>query len=511
MNSGLGSPTFFFYAPIPYFVTSLIYPLVPNDPFGWLPVGLCASVASLASGLAAYAWLRHSCRPAPAFIAAALYIILPYHLATDHFLRFAFGEYWAFVWMPLVLLFTRRVTDGRRYAVAGLAVSYALLIMTHLPTTLVFSLVPCGLALASALVNARPVATLGRFTLGMALGIGIAAVYLLPAMTTQDNASLSVMTDGNGMYSNHFLFSTPERLSVFSDTFYEYAVAFARSMQTTLLTTTAIAACGVALAFLDTKESRRREDIFWLLTATVALFMMSAASKPIWQWVPLLQKIQFPWRIGTVLTVAATALVAHGIDALRKPVRWWSVSLLAALFGIVGYVGLETAKSAYWNVARGPAGPLERRQVIDYGEYRPRQVPRHVFTVDRMRNMGENLPAASVVSGDGTVVVEEWRPRRITLTVEAATDVLIDIKQLYYAGWVAKLRDGSQSFDVSPSTDAGLVSFGAPRGNYRVILTLDRGLEERAGQIVSVLSIGILVFWSLRRHASRQPAPSGQI
>jgi hypothetical protein len=39
MNSGLGSPTFFFYAPIPYFVTSLIYPLVPNDPFGWLPVG----------------------------------------------------------------------------------------------------------------------------------------------------------------------------------------------------------------------------------------------------------------------------------------------------------------------------------------------------------------------------------------------------------------------------------------------------------------------------------------
>jgi len=141
--------------------------------------------------------------------------------------------------------------------------------MTHLPTTLVFSLVPCGLALASALVNARPVATLGRFTLGMALGIGIAAVYLLPAMTTQDNASLSVMTEGNGMYSNHFLFSTPERLSVFSDTFYEYAVAFARSMQTTLLKTTAIAACGVALAFLDTKESRRREDIFWLLTATV--------------------------------------------------------------------------------------------------------------------------------------------------------------------------------------------------------------------------------------------------
>ena len=56
MNAGLGSPTFFFYTPIPYYFTSLLHPLFASDPQGWHQLGLSASFALIASGITAYIW-----------------------------------------------------------------------------------------------------------------------------------------------------------------------------------------------------------------------------------------------------------------------------------------------------------------------------------------------------------------------------------------------------------------------------------------------------------------------
>ena len=58
MNSGLGSPTFYFYGPVSYYITSLFFLVLPFHGYGWLQVGLSAALASVGSGLAAYVWLR---------------------------------------------------------------------------------------------------------------------------------------------------------------------------------------------------------------------------------------------------------------------------------------------------------------------------------------------------------------------------------------------------------------------------------------------------------------------
>ena len=142
MNSGLGSPTFYFYGPVSYYITSLFFLVLPYHGYGWLQVGLSAALASVGSGLAAYVWLRQHCSGRAACIAAMLYTWLPYHLRIDHVERFAFAEYWGFVWMPLSLYFVTRLLAGHRRSIAGLAVTYGLLLMTHPPTALLFGCVP---------------------------------------------------------------------------------------------------------------------------------------------------------------------------------------------------------------------------------------------------------------------------------------------------------------------------------------------------------------------------------
>src|SRR5437870_450529 len=58
MNAGLGSPAFFYYPPLPFFLTSVLRPFFPNDPQGWHQVGVSLSIALTASGVSAYLWLK---------------------------------------------------------------------------------------------------------------------------------------------------------------------------------------------------------------------------------------------------------------------------------------------------------------------------------------------------------------------------------------------------------------------------------------------------------------------
>jgi len=115
MNSGLGSPVFFYYPPVPFFLTSLLRPLFTNDSQGWHQVGVSCSIAIIASGFAAYLWLKDIGDHFSAMVAAVLYMAMPYHLG-DVYVRGSLSEIWAFVWMPLILFFTNRIVHGRRLA-----------------------------------------------------------------------------------------------------------------------------------------------------------------------------------------------------------------------------------------------------------------------------------------------------------------------------------------------------------------------------------------------------------
>jgi uncharacterized membrane protein len=188
LNNGLGSPAFFYYAPVPFYATLLFTPFFASGDYGLHHLGASAVLACLASGLTAYLWLKRVATETPAALAAILYLSMPYHVGIDLYTRFAFGELWAFVWMPLALYFVHLMRDeGRqRLALAGLALSYAALVMTHLPTTLIFSLVPPAYALFTTGRERKMRAVI--FTGGgMLLGIGLASIYLIPAMTTQES------------------------------------------------------------------------------------------------------------------------------------------------------------------------------------------------------------------------------------------------------------------------------------------------------------------------------------
>ena len=87
------------------------------------------------------------------FVAAALYMIAPYHLL-DLYQGSTVSEFWAFAWVPLLLAAVRRVSIGRGLGgVAWRAFGYAMLVLTHVPVA--FLTTP-NLPINALLLNRSP-------------------------------------------------------------------------------------------------------------------------------------------------------------------------------------------------------------------------------------------------------------------------------------------------------------------------------------------------------------------
>ncbi|HAC65695.1 MAG TPA: hypothetical protein DCF68_19725, partial [Cyanothece sp. UBA12306] len=307
MNYGLGSPTFFFYAPIPYYFSSLFFPWLNPDHAACNQLSLSCTLALILSGITSYFFLREIVDKNSALLASIIYMIWPYHLEIDLYKRFAFAEYWSFVWMPLILYFTIKLVKGSSLNILGLAISYSCLVLTHLATFIIFFPVPIGYAL---LIGSRQgwKKVLFRLILAIILMMGLSAIYWFPAMTTQDSISMETIQTKAFFYANNFFFTGPK---------VEHNKLFWKSLEILTILT------GM-LAFSSWKISRKHSKVdvivqsnYWLFVAVLSIFMMLPLSELLWELVPIIQRIQFPWRFNTILTVANTILLALAIDTIK--------------------------------------------------------------------------------------------------------------------------------------------------------------------------------------------------
>lgn len=480
LNRGLGSPALFFYPPAPYYAASLFKPFLHADAQGLRQLGMAALLAVIASGWSMYLWLCRSVPRRPALLAALVYLAMPYHLAVDLYLRGAFAEVWAFVWLPLILFFAQRLKCGARLSAAGLAVSYALLIVSHLPTALIFSPVPI-LYLAVVPAAARRIRTTAAAVAALALGSGLAALYLLPALAMREFISMQELSRPEVYFENWFVLT-----SFFVRKLPAYLSWLALSM-------VGGAACAYLLAGTPQSETLRRERAFWAALVPGAVVLMTPLSKPVWRLLPLLQNIQFPFRFNTILCIATAALIALALAspgqalALRTTAPRLAILLLVLLWVLIDqrvawseYKVPPVRRAEHWKL-------FENNQ--DAPEYRPRWAEREAFyRLLAEPRQAQPVDQVSVVASNAAVTLERWAPRNISLRVSSANGAVLRLKQLYFPGWRARVEGGG-ALEVRPAVPAGLLEVTVPGGARRVQLELTPGWAERWGQYVSAVSL----------------------
>ena len=526
MNNGLGSPVFFYYPPVPFFVTSLLRPFFREDSHGWYQLGISACAALIASGACAYAWLKQMVGRNSALAAAVLYMATPYHLASDLYVRGSLAEYWAFIWMPLILFFTHRIVQGHRLAAAGCALSYALLIMTHLPTTVIFSPIPICYAFYMASPD-RKLRVAGWIIGAMTLGAGISCLYLWPALTTQHFVFLERMSTGYFSYKNWLFFT---KLSLWPTEKFLVLLVMGDLA--------GIACC----AFLITRASGNRAtaglNAFWFAMASAAILMMTQLSTPIWLGVPILQKIQFPWRFNAIVSLATTALLALAISSFkRRNSGLFKTLTLLGLFFILAWI-----PGTAWAVLQAYPFHIADQEDVNY-KYReieeqrevPEYYPRWNLTMaelnweasvdedewDRQLNsrfqslvQRTGKSKVTVTEGTGGVNVSSWKPDEIRLQTSTPSGMRIRVSQFYYPNWTAQLNSVPSNINIEPTKPDGLISLSIPSGEHEVWLRLRQGPAETVGEMISLISVVLMCLWCLfvarRRHQTHPRNNAGK-
>ncbi len=503
MNHGLGSPTFFVYPPLPAFIDALLQPVAKALHFS--AFRLMEYLAMFGSGLSALVWAGTLAPRRIALAVSIIYMLVPYHLIADFYRRTALPECWALVWIPLVLFFTARLMNKERSALAGLAIAYALMIISHLISVLILSPVP----LAAAMVLSESCEKLRntlRVAAGMLLGAGLASFYLVPALVHSRN------------------FPTGRMISVYpyflADNFVEvgkklYSVGgdFTHTISLIVINTLVLLIVCAAVVLRSEQGEARKKVFFWLGVAVPAVFMMTSWSLPVWTMFPILhQLIQFPWRLNVVLCVVVLPILAAflskifqplGVTRLTRVLSGAAVSLILASW-ILSY-GMVWRR--YRTETHSPSISVSDAD----GWFNSWSVTGMNESSAMQASAG---PPVRFLTGCGTAGVLLWKPRHVELQTNSTTGGLVMINQFYYPAWHARVVGGAPA-EVTPAMPQGLLEVRVAPGHQQIRLDIPLGAAELAGRAISVLSALFCAFliWDTkgrraRWYAVRHPVPA---
>jgi hypothetical protein len=346
---GCGNATFIFYPPFLFFTYAFIN-IFTNDIYTVISVsawiGLCAS------GIAMFAFSRIHFSKIHAFIAAVAYMALPYHLI-DLYVRTALAEFWSFVWIPLIALFILKIDQRGICGFVCLSACFAGLVFTHLPSALL-SVIFFEAFIIFLYYKGRSARLFIWRQTALILGVGLSAAYLIPALFEQRYVNIRQLSQAR--VEDNFLFTG--------------AGYFITSLNYAALEIVLVVALGLIISLtLHSEKSQRRTNsyvVFYSISGMVCFFAMLKLSTPIWEMIPLIQKIQFPWRILAIATFCASISIGFISQTLFLPKRQdWKKRIIFGLllFGIIevsfrnAYAELPFFRGAYFEKVRKALKP----------------------------------------------------------------------------------------------------------------------------------------------------------
>ena len=488
-NRGFGAPTTSYYPPGIYYLTSAFYAVTQD----WLLALMSTHlVMMIAAAAALYFYARQSMGLGAAIAAMAAYIFLPYHLL-DQYHRGAMAELLVFVWMPPMLLFGERLIksssstrESSTFAsVFGLAVTYGAFLWSHPPTAYQFTL-GFGVYVVVLAVLRREWKGLISIGFALALGIGLASAYLLPAVIEQDLIHREYIAE-TWPYHKTYIFVHDLYNSDVHRAFFKLVDAIWISGTAT------IAVAGIVLLWIKRQaiaadNTLKQRVLLWILIGGLASFMMTSASMPVGKLIPKIDIGVFTWRMLSVTTLVvallAGALTQAAVEAGKHKSRYDRALFLslAALIVIGGAVFSAIA------VAR----PMTNAYVFE-------PEPEHLnwATIPSSApadptELPDEVPQAELATSEnGAVVVEEWKPEHRVLRASLKQDDQLLIRTFNFPGWTAAV-DGVQ-VPIRSSEDLGSIEIEMPAGTHRITLDFLDTKPRRTFRIVSLSALVIVL------------------
>lgn len=482
---GLGDPTFSYYQPLFYYITSIYALLGASGPRALL---LGALTPFVILGLVVQFSILKRYGAGRALLGACFVVFCPV-------LFFLAAQMAAYPWtlsLPFSILFIRESTRDEPRP-ARVAILLALLCLSHLLSGLI-ALMATGVGRLLLHVPARHnLMRHGAWLLGVALGLGLAAFFVYPAVTQLGLINPAGWTGGDNFdWRRAFAFPTV--------TFMQYGLRWAAIQWP--FAVFALAMCLLVLLARRPAVPTPGQVLArrFTIVALAALALGSELAYPLYAMLPPLQKIQFPYRFVFVATILASiALVLHLYEGGWS--RWNRLLRLAALAVFAGYFAQTLLLQ--WQIHTSGLDLPQREQymqgVFGQPEYLPAvRGPHWKQYVEDGGLVGECLRLRIACTP-----AQPDRTHGFAATVETPRAVSVRLPMFAYPAWQLVVDGAPQGLVADP--DTGVVVARLAPGRHEVVLRWIGLGADATGRTISAVALVLVLLMLAAGLVKRRP------
>lgn len=495
VNAGCGQSVFYFYPPLAYYIITL---------FSWTKgisenhnlyfAGFFFFILCL-SAYYCYLWLKEFVDKKAAILVAIVCILLPYNFIYNFYVKFGIGEITAFSCSIIALYYATKFAKNDNKAAIGFIFAQSMIILSNLPSAI--TLFPLAFFFY-LLICDKNLKSLLKLLSVIILSILLCAFFLLPLYDLIDyvyvGTNHSISFHGQLNYKNNFI-------SLFSDRTYILCL-----ISLFMLIPSFFMTINIKKNCPDNRLKNLSYTIFAL--ELIIVFLMSRFSSPIWEYITILQKIQFPWRLLNIqgfcfIFISSIYFQTNLQDEKKLNNYIYSfITLFLTLF-------IYSSEYSRFDIKDSMFAPrfvegmrkYQDLNVLHYpAEYLPKYVNLEAINVSNLANLQKTCSQKiKLISGTADYSLKKWQSGDIEFSINATSPVTIHIGQFYFPLWQAQNLDNGYIYNLNYSDYYGLITIVLDKGSHNIKLSLNKTRHEDIARYISLMSLLLIFLYYIKQ------------
>jgi uncharacterized membrane protein len=448
------------------------------------------------SGILMFLYLRRKVSAPFAVLGSVLYMYAPYRMV-NIFVRGSVAESAAFVFPPLLLWCAENLSLKKPKSILWTGLVIGALGISHNISALILFAVFFGYNLVLSIQRKSPQPFI-RGVIAFLIGLMLCAFFFIPALTEKQYTFLdnTIAKD----YPNHFV-HLPQLLA----SGWSFGDNLSLNIGYVQFGLFLLACASVVIAWkqwrkFSTEDSQLYLFSFCVIAFFAAVFFMVPSSKFLWDHLPLLPFVQFPWRFLMVTVPVLSIAGTLGLYYFARARNWSNQRvwiLVAVLVGVMFFIA-----KGQWNINQEVAIPVVPGDALEgTTTWADEQATKWFLPKPKV------IPAqhVQVLSAKSTAVIGTWKTGEHDYTINAVTDSKVLENTMYYPGWRVWVDDTEVPVNYLDKQYPGRLVYNVTEGEHAVVSRFTETPSREAMDWLSELSfVGVVLL--LLRPAKTQSA-----
>ncbi len=495
MGAGYGHPLYNYHPVFAYYL-GMVFRTVG---FSYLfSVKMLFILSFLLSGFFVYFLLKEFFNRWAAIVGAVFFVYAPYH-AVDVYVRGAMTESWGVVFFPAIFLcLYKYIKEEKPIWFALGALSLSGLFLSHNIMTLVFT--PFAVVwVLFWLVKLKKIKMIWKSALIFVWAFGLSSFFLIPAFLEQKYVKIDTLVSDYYNFQNHF--ATIKQL--FLDRSFGYGpsrygpvddMSFQLGFPHWII---ALISGITAFVFLVKKKKEYLTTVLMFVFWGAVVFMTHGRSVFIWNSLPLLKFVQFPWRFLALAMFFGSFLAASLVSMFKK----YQPAICVLFVGLIIALNINYFKPEKYfpdasdqNILSGQS--WQTQSMATLLDYLPSQV----------KTVPETLAPSSPWVVQGEAQISEFKKRsdfwRFTIDSSNLSGATVRVPVFDFPNWTVLIDQ--QPVVFGHNNDLGVIEILIPAGKHTVVGWFSNTPLRLIANLISIISFSVLlIFLALQRQRKK--------